>query len=313
LPDGSLNLEKWDSHRLTTWFDTFLPTIDFSNHEVVEQMTDSALYWLKNFNIDGVRHDATKHIQEDFWRTLTLKIKRQINRPIYQIGETYGNPELIRSYINSGMLDGQFNFNLYDAAVTVLTTDSTSTKPLADALQESLIYYGYHNLMGNITGNQARVRFISYASNDVSFDEDGKQAGWDRKIIVSDTNAYKKLEILHAFNLSIPGIPCIYYGDEYGMPGANDPDNRRLMKFKNLNKHEQNLKNKVKDLIHLRKNSMALLFGTTQIENFDKILIIKRKYFNEEVVLVINKSSQNYFYLGNEIFPGEYKFINKKY
>lgn len=85
------------------------------------------------------------------------------------------------------------------------------------------------------------------------------------------------------------------------------------MKFKNLNKHEQNLKNKVKDLIHLRKNSMALLFGTTQIENFDKILIIKRKYFNEEVVLVINKSSQNYFYLGNEIFPGEYKFINKKY
>lgn len=194
MPDGSLNLEKWDSHRLTTWFDTFLPTIDFSNHEVVEQMTDSALYWLKNFNIDGFRHDATKHIQEDFWRTLTLKIKRQINRPIYQIGETYGNPELIRSYINSGMLDGQFNFNLYDAAVTVLTTDSTSTKPLADALQESLIYYGYHNLMGNITGNQARVRFISYASNDVSFDEDGKQAGWDRKLLFPTQMPIKNLK-----------------------------------------------------------------------------------------------------------------------
>ncbi len=122
LPDGSLNTERWDDHRLTTWFDTFMPTLDFSKQEVVEKMTDSAAYWVTHYDLDGFRHDATKHIQETFWRTLTKKIKERTNRPIFQIGETYGSPELIRSYISTGMLDAQFDFNLYDASVQAFAT-----------------------------------------------------------------------------------------------------------------------------------------------------------------------------------------------
>ncbi len=99
LPDGSLNTERWDDHRLTTWFDIFLPTLDLSKPEVVETMTDSALFWLKEYKLDGFRHDATKHIPEIFWRTLTKKIKQQVvvpeKRPIFQIGETYGSRKLL--------------------------------------------------------------------------------------------------------------------------------------------------------------------------------------------------------------------------
>ena len=88
LPDGTMNVEKWDEYRLTTWFDTFLPTLDFSNPIVVDLMTDSALYWIKEFKLDGFRHDACKHINEEFWRTLTLKLKKQFNGKMpYQIGE----------------------------------------------------------------------------------------------------------------------------------------------------------------------------------------------------------------------------------
>jgi glycosidase len=310
LPDGTMNTEKWDSHRLTTWFDTFLPTIDFSKHEVVEKMTDSAMYWLQQFDIDGFRHDATKHIQLDYWRTLTQKIKRQIKRPVYQIGETYGSPELIRSYVNSGMLDGQFNFNLYDASVAVFAKNDEPSKRLADALQESLTYYGQHNLMGNISGNQDRVRFISYASGDVPFEGNGKQIGWTKNIQISDTLAYYKLEMLQAFNLSIPGVPCIYYGDEYGMPGANDPDNRRLMRFSGLNRHEKHLKAQVKKLIHLRKNSMALIYGTTQILEENNVLIIKRKYFEDEIIIIFNKSDKVYTYKSLSIAPNTYQIIS---
>ncbi len=309
LPDGTMNTEKWDSHRLTTWFDTFLPTIDFSKHEVVEKMTDSAMFWVKNFDIDGFRHDATKHIQLDYWRTLTHKIKTQINRPVYQIGETYGSPQLIRSYINSGMLNGQFNFNLYDAAVAVFAKKDEPLSRLSDALQEALYFYGQYNLMGNISGNQDRVRFISYASGDVKFDEDGKQAGWDRKIKVSDTTAYHKLEELQAFNLMIPGVPCIYYGDEYGMPGANDPDNRRMMQFEGLNRHEKNLKQQVKKLIALRKNSMALLYGSTKVEEKENILIIKRRYFQDSITAVFNKYDKDIKYNGQTIKAFDYKII----
>jgi glycosidase len=309
LPDGTRNLEKWDSHRLTTWFDTFLPTLDFSKHEVVETMTDSAAYWVTKFDLDGFRHDATKHIQLDFWRTLTNKVKNRTDRPIYQIGETYGSPDLIRSYVNTGMLDGQFNFNLYDASVAVFAKDDEPISRLSDALKESLTYYGSHHLMGNITGNQDRARFISYASGDVKFDEDAKKAGWTRNIEMSDTTAYDKLAMLHAFNLTTPGIPCIYYGDEYGSIGANDPDNRRMMKFSGLDKHELALKEKVTELIHLRKNSMALLYGSTSIKTDGNVLIIKRQYFDEIVYSIFNKSDKIYTFNNHSIQPASFEVI----
>ncbi len=312
LPDGTLNLQKWDSHRLTTWFDTFLPTFDFSKDEPVEAMTDSALYWLSRYPLDGFRHDATKHIQLKFWRTLTRKIKSRVKRPVFQIGETYGSPELIGSYIHSGMLDAQFDFNLYDAEVRVFARTGENISRLAGELKQSLFFYGHHHLMGNMSGNQDRVRFISYASGDVRFDEDGKMAGWKRKITVSDTSAYYQLEKLHAFNMVIPGIPCIYYGDEIGMPGANDPDNRRMMRFKNWNRHEKTLFHNLRNLIQLRKTSMALLYGTTRVEVPQKnVLKITRKYFNEEIHIIFNESTKDYtdHVLHKTIPAGTYQII----
>jgi glycosidase len=291
LPDGTMNTEKWDEHRLTTWFDTFLPTLDFSKPEVVEKMTDSAAYWVTHYQLDGFRHDATKHIQLAFWRTLTKKIKQRTDRPVFQIGETYGSPELIRSYINTGMLNAQFDFNLYDTAVQAFANQETSFEYVASALQKAMDYYGSHHLMGNISGNQDRARFISYASGDVRFNEDAKKAGWTRTIGMSDTTAYKKLAMLQAFNLSIPGIPCIYYGDEYGSIGANDPDNRKMMNFK-LNNNEKQLKQQVEKLIKIRRNSMALQYGSTEILVANKnLLYIVRKYFDDEVHIVFNKSN----------------------
>jgi cyclomaltodextrinase len=64
------------------------------------------------------------------------------------------------------------------------------------------------------------------------------QAG-PRKIEIQDTVAYKKLSALNAFNMTIPGVPVIYYGDEIGDPGGNDPDNRRMMRFDKLSKYEE--------------------------------------------------------------------------
>jgi glycosidase len=166
--------------------------------------------------------------------------------------------------------------------------------------------------MGNISGNQDRARFISYASGDVQFDEDAKAAGWTRGIKLSDTTAYNKLAMLQAFNLFIPGIPSIYYGDEYGAIGANDPDNRRMMRFK-LNKHEKHLKNIVQDLIQKRKNSMALQYGSTKILRSDKnILILKRTYFNENAFLIINKSDKPLKFQNNIIPSQGFKIIITK-
>lgn len=294
LPDGSKNIRIWDEQRLTTWFDTFLPTLDFSKKIVVETISDSALFWIKEYNLDGFRHDATKHIPEIYWKTLTRKLRDSLeNKSLFQIGETFGSRELIGSYVNSEELDGQFDFNLYFDARSVFVNDNESFIKLKNSLEESFDYYGYHSLMGNITGNHDIPRFISFAGKALSFDEDAKEAGWTRDIEVIDTIGYYKLSSLTAFIMTIPGIPVIYYGDEIGMPGAGDPDNRRPMKFSKLSEQESKLKSKTQKLINLRKSNMSLIFGDTQFLLASKdILVFSRNYFNNKTIVAFNKSNK---------------------
>jgi glycosidase len=298
LPDGSLNTERWDEHRLTTWFDVFLPTLDFSKPEVVQAMSDSAVLWVQHYPFDGFRHDATKHIQEEFWRSTTQKIKERVivpdGRKILQIGETYGSPELIASYISSGLMDSQFDFNYYDAAVDALAKPESGFANLGRVLEESLDYYGYHHLMGNITGNQDRTRFISYADGSVRFDEDPKLAGWMRNIENRGEEGYPQLKMLMALLMASPGIPCVFYGDEIGMPGANDPDNRRLMVFENLSAAQKSMFETTKELIAARRNSMPLMYGDTRIWQADEsVIVIERTYFAQSALLILSKKAMD--------------------
>lgn len=300
LPDGRMNTELWDEQRLTTWFDTFLPTLDLERTEVTEAMTDSAMYWIKTFPIDGFRHDATKHIPDLFWRTLTLKIKRELaaqggDRSVFQIGETYGNPELIGSYISSGLLDAQFDFNLYDAAVDAFAKPESNFDNLIRVLKQSLKYYGSHHRMGNISGNQDRARFISYADGSVKFDEDPKLAGWTRTIENQGSIGFERLALLHTFNLTVPGIPCLYYGDELGMPGANDPDNRRQMTFSGWNAAQQELFDLYSALSRTRRQRMSLMYGDLTVIYADaSLLVYDRSYFGETTRVALAKAACRY-------------------
>jgi cyclomaltodextrinase / maltogenic alpha-amylase / neopullulanase len=293
LPDGSMNTEKWDEQRLTTWFDTFMPTLDLSNPKVVDMMSDSTMFWLNEFNLDGFRHDATKHITEQFWRALTLKIKKKNHgKALYQIGETYGTPELIGSYLTTGMLDGQFDFNVFDIANSAFAgVGATNLNQLKNGLHESFINYGNHNLMGYISGNHDKPRFMALASGDLKINEDSKVAGWTRKIGITDSTAYDKMLLMHAFNLTIPGIPVIFYGDEIGLTGANDPDCRRMMKFAGWNNRENNLWEKVSVLAHARSTNPVLIYGDfIDINSTADSWVYARKYFDKEAIVLFNNS-----------------------
>lgn len=294
LPDGRKNIRLWDEYRLTTWFDIFLPTLDLSKPEVYELVSDSAAYWIDEYELDGFRHDAAKHVPEIFWRTLTRKLDSILEpqgRSVYQIGETFGSRELIRSYINPGMLDAQFDFNLYWEARLAFAAPNTSFQDLNVALLQSLSFFGSHHLMGNITGNQDMARFISYAGGALRLGEDDREAGWQREIKVEDTSGYRRLASLMAFNMTIPGIPVIYYGDEYGMPGANDPDNRRMMQFEGLSDHEQWMLDITKKLTHLRRQHLALLYGDfIPLHVTDKSYAYMRLYLDQAVIVVFNKA-----------------------
>ena len=294
LPDGTMNTEKWDEHRLTTWFDTFMPTLDLERDEVSEVMSDSAAWWAYHSGIDGFRHDATKHIPESFWRKLTFKLKeaqQQTGTRMFQIGETYGSPDLIGSYLSSGMIDAQFDFNLYDKMVGAIAFEDGNWEDLVQTNLESLQAYGAHHLMGNITGNQDRPRFASLADGSLDPQEDTKFQGWTQDIEHNGDQGYAKMRLLMSYLMSVPGIPCVYYGDEIADVGGNDPDNRRMMRFDGLNEQERRTRDWTSIWAKLRSSHMAMLYGTTEFTLLSpEVLLVTRTYLDQQVHVALNRS-----------------------
>ena len=295
LPDGRENTQLWDEQRLTTWFDTFMPTLDLRRPEVAEAMSDSAAWWIANSAIDGFRHDATKHIPLSFWRLLTQKVKALTSsngRRVFQIGETYGSADLISSYLGTGLLDAQFDFNLYDQAILAFGRDDNGLQDLVRVAKEGLDTYGAHHFMGTITGNQDRPRVASLAEGTVAWSEDSKLAGWTRDIQRKGNRGHHAMRMLTAFNMSMPGVPCIYQGDEYADVGGNDPDNRRMLRFDGLDEQEVKTRQHVQNWIALRRNRLSMTFGQTSISTMESgLLRIERQYLSESTIVLINPLS----------------------
>ena len=293
LPDGRKNIGLWDGEtRLTTWFDEHIPTLDTRREEVCQPMTDSALYWVRKFDFDGFRHDACKHIPLNYWRMLTHKMKSSMpERQLWQIGETYGDVELIGSYVKSGMIDAQFDFNLYHTSRDVIIDESRSMRDIAGAVEEAEAAYGSHHTMGNITGNHDKPRFLSLAGGDMSlWCPDDKAEGWHRKVGVGDNvKGYARLSLMKAIISTVPGVPCVYQGDEYGIPGANDPDNRYMMEFEGYNEFQQKELAATKAMFKYRRASMPLMYGDyrTLYVN-DDVFVFLRHYMGQWVVVALN-------------------------
>ena len=165
--------------------------------------------------------------------------------------------------------------------------------------------------MGNISGNHDKCRFISLAGGAVRWDENDKAAGWTREISVTadgdkekEAHAYKMAMLLEVINFTIPGVPCVYQGDEYGEAGANDPDNRHMMKFNGLDANQQAFRAKVQQLAQMRRNNMALLYGEyIPVKVTDDMLHFQRVYMGDVVDVVISLNGESSITInGDKVF-----------
>jgi glycosidase len=211
------------------------------------------------------------------------------------IGETYGSPELIGSYVKSGMLNAQFDFNVYFTAREALC-GLTGMDQIVENELTSLRTYGAHHTMGNISGNHDQIRFASIAGGAIDIHSQGKEEGWTQEIGIGDAEtAYKRALLLEVLNMTLPGVPCIYQGDEYAEVGGNDPDNRHMMRFDNLNEAEKTMRDQVAELIHMRRNSMALLYGDfIPLTNTPDEISYARVYLGQKVTVTINRKELTY-------------------
>ncbi len=277
LPDGKKNLRLWDEYRLTTWFEPYMPSFDFTkSHEALDAVSDNTIWWMIETGADGFRHDAVKHVPNEFWRALTRKIKEKIelpqNKKVYQIGETFGDYDLIASYVNNGQLSAQFNFNLSYFAIPVFIEPEKSFSSIDFHMKKSFRSFGYNNLMGNIMDSHDKVRFMAYADGAIKMQGvDTREMAWNNPPTVHDPKSYDKAKLYFAYMFTIPGLPVVYYGSEFGMTGADDPDNRRMMRFNDsLSVYEKQMLNDTRKIIKMRNQHSALRYGdflTLQADN----------------------------------------------
>ncbi len=300
LPDGTKNLRIWDEQQFTTWFEEWLPGFDFNNPEAVQFLLGNARDWAERFSLDGYRLDAVKHIQYSFWpqfRTTMREWEKESGRPaMYFVGETFMDRQGIMSFVGPNMLDGQFDFPLYDTIMEVFAANQADFGALETSLSASETIYGKETLMSPLVGNHDKSRFMAFADGDlpISDEDDEEEIGWANPPQVDNTAAYNKLKMALSFVLAIDGVPMIYYGDEVGLTGAGDPDNRRMMpQESDLTAAQRAVREHFEKVAHLRQAHPALRYGDRRVllAEGDRYAFVRR-YLGDAVVVAWNKGSQ---------------------
>ncbi len=290
--DGVCKEQGWEPPE-TCWFESYMPDLNHRNDAVVEHMSDVALHWLREADLDGFRIDAAKHMHPNFFRTLRHKVAEHItahaDQPLWFVGETFsggwgggtGSEEaLVASYLGPSLLDGQFDFPLYWPLRDALATESAPLSWLGEVIVGTHAYYGEDAVMSSFIGNHDLPRFISIAAGQsIDTCPDGASpAAWEcPPELVVEEDPYGRL--LRAFTVLAAGpeVPLLYYGDEIGLPGAGDPDNRRMMNWGPVTELQEKLRTQVRALFSARAKSVALRRGDVSVsESSDVHLVLRR-------------------------------------
>lgn len=231
---------NFDEYPETCWFADYLPDVDYTNPEPLDVMVGDALWWARTFELDGFRVDAAKHMTHAVVWNLEARVRDEIehrgvggDEEFWTVGETFDGYDRIAAYLSRDngdgteklQLDGQFDFPMYYAVLGAFATETGSLADLENAIAAAESAYGTA-LMSNFLGNHDVVRFSTIAS------EGGGDSCWSETDLVSatfpsDDRVYDRLRLAWSFLLTQPAPPLVYYGDEIGMPGYTDPDNRQ--------------------------------------------------------------------------------------
>jgi len=292
LSNGEKNIRLFDTHPFTTWFDVFLPSLDYAgNPEALDIMTDNAVYWLEASGADGFRHDAVKHIPQSFWedttRKLTARVGMKRGAMLYQVGETISDRGTISRFVGPGLMTGQFDFPLLFTLQGAIARETGSMKDVAGALKASRDFYPLGGIMSPLIGNHDVSRFMGLADGDLPAGVDEKEVGFENPPAVDDPQTWRRMNLAFALLFAAPGPPTIYYGDEIGMTGAHDPDNRRSYPWENVSAEGEALREAVAELAAARDQSHALRRGRLEILHAsDEFLAVARVASTETVIAV---------------------------
>lgn len=252
---------------------SFLDYIMFNEDSVVN-------YWM-NLGIDGWRLDACDILTNEFLIKLYNVIKSNNSDSII-IGELWDDPthfrhhshDRIDSYLCGNEVEAITNYPLHGLILGYCKGDTTPQK----------FRRGFYSLMENYPKEYFYSLINISGTHDI-----------ERLFYLLDGNFdFIKLSIVLSFTL--PGVPLIYYGDEAGLDGGKDPDDRRPFPWSNVNKE---IFNQYKSLCDIRNSSDILKKGSIFfIENPD-FLIYKRTFEAKSIYVIVNTISYETFDISN--------------
>ena len=254
---GKPNYDCW-------WGYPALPKFNTDNPDVRDYLFSVGEYWMKR-GIDGWRLDVPNEIDDDsFWQEFRRRIKA-INPEAYIVGEIWDEPS---RWLQGDQFDGVMNYPLRKAVLAYLFDEkSIALAEFAKRLREAFPE-GRFGVPMNLLGSHDTIRLASLPCSNL-----------------------QRAKLAFALLFFLPGAPCIYYGDEIGMLGGKDPDNRRSFpwdKFAEMQKSP--VYDYLKGLIALRNKERVLRDGSLEIAYSAGRLEIVRTLGKKKLTLAITEA-----------------------
>ena len=242
-----------------------MPKLNLKNPEVEKYITDVACYWIKECDIDGWRLDVGDEISHFFWKNFRKAIKA-VKKDMLIIGEIW---HYAGDFLEGDEWDTVMNYPFYLNLIDLLADEKINVSQFVQNLGylKGRLNKKCYPLMWNLIDSHDTARFLHLCH--------------DNK---------KKQHLAAAFQLLLPGMPMVYYGDEYAMPGANDPDCRRGM-YWDEEYQDKEMYNWYKKLMQIRKAHACIVEGemieTITNDDEDTIVMI-RKNGEETIAMLFN-------------------------
>jgi glycosidase len=271
------------------WFFGKLPDMNTENPVVVQYLVQNSIWWAETSGLDGYRIDTFPYVPPLFWSQWHRALRRLYPR-LSTIGEVFHPDPTVTSFFVGGRkewdgidteLTTVFDYPLYFALRDVLMNGAPVGRITNILRQDSL--YPRPGFLVPFFGNHDVPRFASAVDA-----------------------APEKLKLAFGLTLTLRGIPEIYYGDEIGMSGGGDPDNRRdfpggwpgdehnAFSREGRTREQQAILECVQALLRLRSKHSALQGGRLwHLASDDSSYIFLRESRDEKLVIAFNDGASS--------------------
>ncbi len=247
----------------------YMPKLNSSNPEVRAFILDVMDFWIREYGIDGWRLDVADELDINVWQEVCM-VLRQKYPDTFLLGETWGYGGRLT---DGKMLDSVMNYMFRDAVRDYFGYEKIGTEEFDNRINTMLSLYKNETgkVLYNLLDSHDTERFLHYCSGDID-----------------------RMKLAVAFQFLFIGSPAIYYGDEVGITGDNDPDCRKCMVWDE--RQNKDLLDWYKKFIKIRKDHAAVRTGdymTTFIDDENEIICFERREENEKIQVIIRKGKQN--------------------